>query len=107
MLIDMPEAFLIATCDKCGEDHAPIYECVTKYRKPDNYEKHQTFIFGLLGMKTANSTACIGCNWESFELLEPAEAVIAHDKRANRLHDCAIWVHENGICPCGNKGVKE
>ncbi len=63
-----------------------------------NPGKHQTYIYG---QQSADGTACIGCNWETRNILPVSEAVMAHDSAKNWTHDHSVWIAKNGKCPCG------
>lgn len=63
-----------------------------------NPGKHETFIFG---QQRADGTACVGCSWQTYEVLDTIHAVAEHDDAKGLVHDHAVWITKNGICPCG------
>ncbi|WP_148209189.1 hypothetical protein [Rhodococcus erythropolis] len=64
-----------------------------------NPGKHETFIFG---QQRADGTACVGCSWQTYEVLDTIRAVAEHDDAKGLVHDHAVWITKNGICPCGH-----
>ena len=64
-----------------------------------NPGKHQTYVYG---QQSADGTACVGCGWETHQVLSPADAVAEHDASWGWVHDHAEWVPEGSACPCGN-----
>lgn len=67
-----------------------------------NPGKHETFVFG---QQAADGTACIGCDWQTYDVLDSANAVKAHDDYTGLVHDCSKWLvsQYTGLCPCGSK----
>lgn len=63
-----------------------------------NPGKHQTFIFG---QQRADGTACVGCDWQTYEILDTKHAVAEHDDAKGLVHDHSQWIPEKGDCPCG------
>lgn len=71
-----------------------LWESIPSVRHAKYPGLHDTYIFG---QSSVDGTACIGCQWQTYQILSGADAVRVHDEDCGTVHDCSQWVS----CPCG------
>lgn len=70
--------------------------------------KHDTYVYG---QSSADGTACIGCSWQTSQILSGPAAVAEHDHAMKTEHQHQDWVPlEHGLfigtCPCGHTSAE-
>lgn len=76
-----------------------LWESIPSVKAQLHPGKHDIYIYG---QSSADGTACIGCKWQTHELLEEKLAVSMHDQDMGLDHDHSAWIQKSGgKCPCG------
>ncbi|WP_314191964.1 hypothetical protein [uncultured Arthrobacter sp.] len=100
MPLDKP----ISTIAPAGYDQK-LWDSIPSVRAQKHRGKHQTYVYG---QSSADGTACIGCAWQTSEILTGATAVARHDADQGLAHNHDVWVaiehgQDAGRCPCGSQ----